>query len=494
VKNSRYIIWFVVFFIIGAGLSWGPAPWVGRIIRHSPRQVTEEEEEEKANPANLAVQRLLGGKNNIRGTVVDVTGNLVAVREFIDPTIWTVNISGRLPAGIAPGKTVSVRGRFGNGLINAKTIKITGGKTWPVVKAASEPTRQIEHILFLIQENHSFDNYFGTFPGADGLPAGIKLPLYPGGPGAVAPFHFSFNLSHDLNHSWETAHTAYNGGKMDGFIFAERSLDTMGYYDGSDIPNYWAYAGHFTLCDRFFSSLMGPSLPNHLYTIAAQSGGEIRNRVKPPQGGYDFKTLAELLENSHISWKYYDGKANPHSFWLWNPLPGFTSFMRDKRLMAHLVSNLDYFKDIRNGALPAVAWIVPNIRESEHPPVNIQLGMWYTTAVVNALMKSRYWRNTLLIITWDDYGGFYDHATPVQVDQYGYGPRVPAIIVSPYAKPGYIDHTRYDFTSVLRTIENRFHLKPLTSRDAAATDLSNSLDLARPPLAPFLISPGIIPL
>ncbi|HEX3044723.1 MAG TPA: alkaline phosphatase family protein [Bacillota bacterium] len=489
--KTRYIIWFVAFFIVGVALSLWGAPWLGRILEAQSQMATEEvekEEEEKANPANLMVQELLGGKDNVQGTVVDVTGNLVAVREPINPTIWTVKISGQLPPGIEPGKTVTVCGKFMNGFIQAKSIQVIGGKTWPVTKVIAEPAMQIEHILFLIQENHSFDNYFGTFPGADGLSPGIKLPLYLGGPGVVAPFHFSFDLSHDLNHSWETAHAAYNGGKMDGFIYAERSLDTMGYYDESDLPNYWAYARRFTLCDHFFSSLMGPSLPNHLYTIAAQSGGEIRNRVKPPQGGYDFKTMAELLEASKISWKYYDGKANPRSFWLWNPLPGFKAFMKNGRLMSHLVSNLEYFKDIRNGSLPAVAWIVPNVRESEHPPVNIQLGMWYVTAFVNALMKSPYWRNTLLVVLWDDYGGFYDHATPAQVDQYGYGPRVPAIIISPYAKAGYIDHTRYDFTSVLRTIENRFHLPPLTTRDARATDLSNSLDLSQEPADSFLIT------
>jgi phospholipase C len=233
---------------------------------------------------------------------------------------------------------------------------------------------------------------------------------------------------------------------------------------------------------------MGPSLPNHLYAVAAQSGGDTRNRLAPPDDGYNFATLAELLENAAVSWKYYDGRINPRSFWLWNPLPGFKAFRRSRRLMAHLVTNDEYFRDLRRGTLPAVAWIVPNPLESEYPPTGIQLGMWYTTAFINSLMKSTYWQDTLLVLAWDDYGGFFDHVPPPQVDRYGYGPRVPAILISPYARAGYVDHTRYDFTSVLRTIENRFDLPPLTSRDAEANDLSGGLDLTQAPLPPALIT------
>jgi phospholipase C len=490
-RLNRRIVWLVGAFFFGVGLAMWLIPWVGQVVSNASEIATEteeEEEEEQANPANLMVDKLMVGKNNIRGTVVDVTNHLVVIRGTGDATLWTIVIPGQISPDIAPGKIITVNGEFNKGRIMAKTVKVTGGRSWPTVKIVSEPTNRIEHILFLIQENHSFDNYFGTFPTADGFKLGMKMPLYSGGPGEIAPFHFSFALGHDLNHSWKTAHDAYHNGRMDGFITAEHSLDTMGYYDGSDLPNYWAYAHQFTLCDRFFSSLMGPSLPNHLYTIAAQSGGEIRNRVLPPKGGYDYKTMADLLENSRITWKYYDGKANPHRFWLWNPLPGFKTFQNNPRLMSHLVSNIEYFKDLRNGSLPAVAWIVPNIRESEHPPVNLQLGMWYTTAFVNALMKSPYWKNTLLVITWDDYGGFYDHVPPAQVDYYGYGLRVPTIVISPFAKPGYVDHSRYDFTSVLRTIENRFNLKPMTSRDANANDLSDSLDFNQTPNEPFMIS------
>jgi phospholipase C len=490
VKNYRFITVLVLIVLIGIAVCLYIPHRLVQVTNPPPTSQTEEDDDGQDSTIKAvdAVKKLAGGVNDVSGTVVDVTGQLVAVQEPGSMTVWTVYFSNPIPRDVQPGKTISVHGQFREGLIYAKTIQITGGNAWAAPVQPSEPTNRIQHILFLIQENHSFDNYFGTYPGADGFPAGIKVPLRPGDPQAVAPFHFTFPMSHDNDHSWDTAHAAYNGGKMNGFVSAERTLDTMGYYDGRDLPNYWAYARHFTLDDHFFSSLMGPSLPNHLYTVAAQSGGETRNRIKPPKGEYDFPTMAELLENAKVPWKYYEGKSNPHSFWLWNPLPGFKSFKENSSLMAHLVPNTDYFKDLRNGTLPSVSWIVPNIRESEHPPLNIQLGMWYTTDFINALMKSPYWKNTLLVVTWDDYGGFYDHVPPPNVDKYGYGFRVPAIVISPYAKAGYVDHTEYDFTSVLRTIENQFNLQPLTTRDSKANDLHKSLNLSQRPLPPFLIT------
>jgi len=427
----------------------------------------------------------------IIGTIVDITGNLVAVQEGDDYTIRVVSVPDAHLTGLAPGKIVEAHGFVSGGLFLADEIKITGGSPWPEPSTPLQPSGQIDHILFLIQENHTFDNYFGTYLGAEGFPQGLKVPLQPDGPLTIAPFHFTRRLTHDMPHRWKEAHVAIDGGKMDGFILAEHSIDTMGYYDGTDIPNYWAYARQFILSDHFFSSLAGPSLPNHLYTVAAQSGGLVKNLKQPPEEGFNFSTMAELLGASGISWKYYESRANPEKFGLWNPLPGFKAFMESKELRSHLVKNTDYFRDLREGRLPAVAWIVPNFDESEHPPANIQLGMWYVTALVNALMKSPYWRNSVLIITWDDYGGFYDHVPPPQVDEYGYGPRVPCIIVSPYAQAGLIDHTQYDFTSVLRFIEDRFTLKPLTDRDKNANSLQQSLNLTQQPLAPFLIKEAL---
>ncbi len=423
------------------------------------------------------------------GTVRDVTGKLLAVQRD-EGTIFTVYNSGGVPAGAVPGASVSVNGTLSAGLIYAGRVSTAGGTPWPAPTTPRQTAGRIDHIIFLIQENHTFDNYFGTFPGAHGVTTDIKLPAEAGGAPAVSPFHFTAPLTHDMEHSWEIAHVAMNGGKMDGFVYAERSADTLGYYDGTDLPNYWAYARRFVLLDRFFSSLAGPSLPNHLYTVAGQSGGLVSNLGRPPAGGFNFPEIAEELERAGVSWSYYDGKANPRAFSLWNPMPGFTSFMNDQQLMTHLVHGSQFFRDLREGTLPAVSWIVPNDEESEHPPNDIQLGMWYVTDLVNALMKSPYWDNSVLVLVWDDYGGFYDHVAPPQVDAFGYGPRVPALLLSPYVSAGTIDSTTYDFTSVLRFIEERMGVAPLTQRDQQAKSIGNSLDMSRR-TAPFVIEgPG----
>jgi phospholipase C len=438
-------------------------------------------------------------QQTITGTVMDITGPLVAVRNnapnpdaTMKFTIHTVLLSSLipLPGGLAPGKTVAVRGQNQAGLFVASDVQVTGGTAWPPPTTPTQTPGHIDHIIFLIQENHSFDAYFGTYGhGSEGIPPGTKLPLTKGAPPTFAPFHFPTptSLTHDMSHTFDVCQQAMNNGKMDLFIPAEHSTDTAGYYDGTDIPNHWAYAEHFTLCDHFYSSLAGPSLPNHLYMVAAQSGGLVENLKDPPAGGFNFPTLAELLVNYQVPWRFYVG-MDPQAFHLWNPLAGFKTFMNSQQLRDHLVSGDQYFQDLRNNSLPAVSWIVPNFTESEHPPADVQLGMWYVTDVVNALMKSPYWQNTALVLTWDDYGGFFDHVAPPQVDQYGFGPRVPTIIISPYAHAGTIDHTPYEFCSVLHFIENRFKVPPLTARDTQANDLGMSLDLGQKPLPPFVIN------
>ncbi len=432
-----------------------------------------------------------------------------------------------------------------------------------VVASAGEtppPSRiPIQHFIYIIQENIAFDHYFGTYPGANGIPEGIKLPLTPGGPPSVAPFHLHATaIPHDLNHSWQAAHAAYNHGKMDGFLWTEWPaalrfywkdavpepdpeevhpvpgispepkprkerknrheeaavrggqadenrpsdglsegappdwvLNTLSYYDWHEIPNYWEYARRFTLCDNFFSSLAGPSEPNHLYTVAAQSGGLVNNPTKDiagQEGVYTFPTLAELLQNSHISWRYYDEKPNPRKHSLWNPLPGFKNFDGNPALMEHLVSLTEFTKDLDAHQLPAVCWIVPTFADSEHPPADSARGMWHVTQLINAVMNSPYWKDTVIIVTWDDFGGFYDHVPPPEVDKYGYGPRVPALIISPYARPGFICHTHFDFTSPLKLIEERFGLPPLAGRDRDAKDMLDCFDFGQKPLPPVIIT------
>lgn len=387
------------------------------------------------------------------------------------------------------------------------------GAVPPQVATAHAPAgiEKVKHIIWIIQENHSFDNYFGTYPGADGFPPGTCAPVLPGSARCITPFHMPADMPPcDLAHRWVIAHAAYDHGAMDGFVWAEGTPYTMGYYDERDIPNYWNYARHFTLCDRFFSSLMGASLPNHLYTVAAQSGGVINNifSVKEIEdtldtpGGYSFATMVNLFTQANVSWKYYVetqpvnptekkrdflAHPDPKHYSLWNPLPGFKAIRENPEQMAHLVSLNEYFQDLDHGTLPEVAWIVPMGRDSEHPPAPAWAGMWYVTRLLNALMQSPYWKDSVVFLTWDDYGGFYDHIAPPLVDAYGYGPRVPTLVISPFAKPGYISHHTYDFTSMLKFIEARFGLGHLTARDDRADGMLDSLDFTQSSDPPLVI-------
>lgn len=421
-------------------------------------------------------------------------------------------------------------------------------QSYPGVLPAQDETSSkipINHFIYIIQENHSFDNYFGTYPGANGIPAGTKLADRPGGPRTYKPFHFVGTFTPgDLAHSWGSAITAYNHGGMDGFIWAEWPdalsyywgakplptpepdkiqgiptptpppvhnkpphvpppswvLNTISYMDYTQIPNYWQYARSYTLCDYFFSSLMGPSQPNHLYAVAAQSGGLVFNPTPlsivtgEEPGTYDFPTMCDLLQAASVSWKFYCGylstsnEPEPQLHTIWNPLPGFKQFQKSPELLAHLVYTTQFYNDLQAGTLPEVSWIVPSAAESEHPPYDVTTGMWYVTSLINAVMTSSYWNDCAIIVVWDDYGGFYDHVPPQQTDKYGFGPRVPALVISPYSKANQVIHTRFDLTSPLKLIERRFGLKSLTDRDADANDMVDCFDFKQKPLPPVVIT------
>ncbi len=418
--------------------------------------------------------------DGIRGTVLDVTGSLAAVKDEASRTIFAVVIPGPVVASLRPGMVVDIAGSMDRGVLRAQKVSISGGAPWPAAVAPAEDQDRIQHVIFLLQENHSFDNYFGSFPGADGIPAEITVE-------GVAPFHQTSPRTGNLPHGMTTVRAAVDGGAMDRFVSAERSRDTMGYYDNRDIPNYWAYARRFTLADRFFCSSTGPSLPNHLFALAAQAGNVVVNTLKAPAGGYAFPSLPERLQAAGVSWKVYDGGARPGSFSPLDPFSGFGSYQKSDEIRSGLVPTSQLFIDLRSGRLPAASWVFPDPEESEHPITDIRVGMWYVTTVVNALMKSPYWKTTVLVVSWDEYGGYYDHVSPPAVDAQGYGLRVPALIISSRAREGYVDHTTYDFASVLRLMESLFGVDPLSSRDAAAQDISGALDMSRPPLRPFVI-------
>jgi phospholipase C len=382
-------------------------------------------------------------------------------------------------------------------------------------KDAPAGIAKIRHIVWIIQENRTFDNYFGTYPGANGIPPETCLPVLPGSTRCVKPFHITEGPPCDMSHEWNVAHAAWDNGRMDGFVWAEGSNFTMGYLDQRDIPNYWAYARHYVLADNFFSSLTGPSLPNHVYTVAAQSGGlitnvcsadheidELKSRMDDDDG-FSFASIVKLLAAHNVSWKYYVQtraplpKGNldpchvtapePHELGLWNPLPGFKAVRDNPGLMDRLVDLKEFESDLQHGTLPAVSWIVPDFQDSEHIPAPADQGMWHVTGLVNALMRSKYWADSAIFITWDDYGGFYDHVAPPQMDAYGYGPRVPLLVISPYAKPGYVTHQQGDLTAMLRFVEERFNLPHLTARDHYTGDMSDAFDFDQSPNPPLVI-------
>jgi len=386
-------------------------------------------------------------------------------------------------------------------------------------RAGAAGLDKIDHIVFIIKENHSFDNYFGRFPGADGattarVSTGETAPLRDT-PDQVAP---------DIDHSPEATYLAYNGGRMDQFDRIPGAV-TLGVDNANtqmredDIPDYWAYARHFTLDDHFFSTIMGPSLPNHLVTIAAQTGGVNSNPSSPNNGRwgcdspanalattvdpagrrglaypcFDFTTLADRLNERHIDWRYY-APMEGQSGYIWSTFDAIRHVRYGPQWRTNVVPWRRFASDVARGRLAPVTWLVTDTKHSEHPPASSCLGQDTTVSELNALMRSPLWKSTAVFLTWDDFGGFYDHVAPPQRDRLGLGPRVPTLVISPYARRGYIDHTPYDFSSLLRFVENRFGLAPLTARDARGPDLTDSFDFAAAPASPYLLKPTTCPI
>ena len=362
-----------------------------------------------------------------------------------------------------------------------------------VEAAAGNP---IQHIVVIVQENRTFDNYFGTYPGANGIPANTCVPNNPSKPsaGCVKPFLLPSAVTPDMPHTWTPSVKAYDNGKMDGFVSAEGSKNTMGYYNNKIIPNYWSLASNYALDDAFFESVLSFSQPNHWYAVAAQApAGSITSTINKQSSlalkqqyttnANKITTVADLMQRSGVSWKYYDTPirgtyqnaiSGGSAFAYWNPFKAKQSTYSSP-YNSHFVSRGNFFTDVSSGNLPQVSYVIPSQPISEHAPANITLGMWWVTDLVDTIMNSQYWKNTAIIITWDDYGGFYDHVAPPQIDQYGLGFRMPTLVISPFSRVG-IDHHRYSFESMLKLIEQTFNLSSLTSRDAQANSLAGSLN------------------
>ena len=375
--------------------------------------------------------------------------------------------------------------------------------------STSSGIQQIRHVVVIMQENRSFDTYFGTYPGADGIPMmggnpAVCLPD-PATGGCDPPFHSTRDLTGGGPHGQAAATADIANGAMDGFVGqaeqARRTCanalnpgcagsgppDVMGYVDGGEIPNYWAYARDYVLQDRMFEPNASWSLPAHLYTVSGWSArcsdpadpescvSNINNPGLPNATNptpYAWTDLTSLLHAHGVSWGYYldqgyqpdcadDGiSCTPAPQRLsvpgiWNPLPGFGDVSQDGQ-DGNVQDISGFLTAAADGTLPAVSWVVPNSRDSEHPPALVSVGQSYVTNLVNSVMTGPDWSSTAIFLTWDDWGGFYDHVAPPTVDGNGYGLRVPGLVISPYARHGYIDHQTLSFDAYLKFIEDDF--------------------------------------
>ncbi|HLQ29290.1 MAG TPA: alkaline phosphatase family protein [Ktedonobacteraceae bacterium] len=378
----------------------------------------------------------------------------------------------------------------------------------------------IQHIVFILKENHSFDSYFGLFPGANGATTGqIKIKgvqqTIPLGPFEDVP-------AYDYTHEWTNAHIAYDNGAMDMFNEGKCSKPPYPCYQvaqQSNIPNYWAYAQNYLLNDNTFSELEAGSFPNHMYTIAAASGPDVdHSAISSPIGGnggwgcdsspgayvklyngttqypcFSITTLADEMTAAGISWKFYAPQKNQAGY-NWNTLDAFQQD-REGPSWSKDVPSQNFVTDAANNALPAFSWLVPPGPLNEHPGGgrSVCAGENWTVQQINAVMNSPAWSSTVIVITWDDYGGFYDQVAPQSVDSLGYGFRVPLLLISPYAYATdnsanpHISHAQMGFASILKLAEEVFNLPSLNKRDSIAGDLMTDLDFSQVHNPPMIL-------
>ena len=380
---------------------------------------------------------------------------------------------------------------------------------------------KIRHVVIIMQENRSFDSFFGTYPGADGIPARngqftVCVPD-PRTKGCDQPYHDPSLVNGGAGHNLTDALADIDGGKMDGFVKSAEDEptrgcsttppaavclpssppDVMGYHDAREIPNYWTYAQQYALQDHMFEPNDSWSLPSHLYMVSEWSAfctnpldpSSCRGDAQTPNPDstlnanfstanngqllYAWTDITYLLHQQNVPWAYYvfqgtepdcendssmtcaPVQQGPQTPGIWNPLPSFTDVTQDGQL-GNIQSLTNFFTAARNGTLPAVSWIDPNGTVSEHPPALVSAGQTYVTGLVNAIMNSPDWNSTAIFLAWDDWGGFYDNVVPPVVDRNGFGLRVPGIVISPYAKQGYVDHQILSFDAYTKFIEDDF--------------------------------------
>jgi len=356
----------------------------------------------------------------------------------------------------------------------------------------------IKHIVIIMMENRSFDSYFGTYPGAIGIPMRNGHPKKclpdPATQQCVYPFHDPSLVNYGAGHGIEAYTIDRDGGRMDGFIVsAERHQggdpipdEVMGYHDSRELPVYWSYAQNYVLQDMMFEPTTSWSAISHLYLISAWSAAcRVPNRPMtcttslsvdygPPQPEFPWTEITWLLHRYGVSWGYYvypdkgpitmssvdpdEGAAPFQSFDTgssWNPLPDFDDVKADGEI-GNIQPGINFPAAAKAGTLPAVSWVIPSFRYSDHPSRSVADGQTFVSTLVDSVMQGPDWASSAIFVTWDDWGGFYDHVVPPKVDSGGYGFRVPALVISPWAKHGYVDHQVLSFDAYLKFVEDVF--------------------------------------
>ena len=435
----------------------------------------------------------------------------------------------------ASGPDLTTGGTSDGGAPPGKDAGGPSGKDAATTDAASgpdlsaPPLMPLKHIVIIVKENHTFDNYFGTFPGAEGTTKCTTSK------GQIDCPHAPDFTTHDLCHEHQCALDDWNGGAMDGWDKNDfNTTDQLAYaqYHEDDIPNYWQYARHFTLADHFFANVLGPSFPGHTFVLAAQSGWAFGNppaTITHPYWGCDEKStdrveiqdqltcttqsvfpcfkipsLPDVLPTG-VDWKFYGS----HFYLLpevWSMFNAIDS-IRNGPDWSKVVTTDEFAKDIASGNLPAVSWLVNQDFNDEHPFVgSVCRGENWTVEHINLIMNSDYWKDTAILFTMDDFGGWYDHVPPPRQDgcdkahPYGLGFRLPLIVISPYAKPGFVFKEVAEQASIPRFVEKVFgatqtlHSLDPAAFDEGANDLMNAFDFAQTPLPPLPLNKRSCPL
>ena len=385
----------------------------------------------------------------------------------------------------------------------------------------ADPVQKIQHVVIIFQENRTPDNLFHDLPGADIATTGLNskgevIPLTP----------ISLITTFDLAHTHKAFVDMYDHGKMDG---ADKvacnapcpSNAQFKYVSPPEVAPYFQLAEQYTFADRMFQSNQGPSFPAHQFIISGTSAPTDRSELFAaenidgpmlrgngsflrsgcaglpgesvaliaPDGKehgavypcFEHPTLMDVLDPQQVSWRYY---TTPWSWQnvLWTA-PDAIRHLRFGPDWSNVIpSPYQVLADVSQGQLPAVSWVIPSGQSSDHAGANDGTGPSWVSAIVNSIGNSPYWSHTAIFITWDDWGGWYDHVAPPMINSYEYGFRVPLIVVSPYSKAHYVSHVTHNFGSILRFIEENFHLPPLGYADIQSDDLSDCFDYDQAPL------------